>query len=273
MTQADSTARLRSLGLRTDLIFHKYSGIIEDKDEYFVIKTPSRPTYYWGNFLIMNDPPREGDYDSWVAIFEKEIGPCAERGFFVITWDNVDGEKGEIQQFVDAGYDIEVLSTLTANHVQPPPKYDPNLIVRPLRSDRDWEDYIDIHFDPAWRYGDPDSQRKFIASGRDSIRAMTEAGLGTRFGVEVDGRLVADLGVYREGKLARFNNVATHRDFQRRGICSTLVYEASRRTLEMPAIETLVMQADDAYHAGQIYESIGFRCHEKFVNVNWYEKD
>lgn len=41
-------------------------------------------------------------------------------------------------------------------------------------------------------------------------------------------------------------------DFQRRGVCQTLIYEASRHLLDSGAIDHLVMCADPDYHATKI---------------------
>lgn len=271
MTPLDKVARLTSLGLKTDLIFQQFTAEIEDRGDYLVVRNPSRPRFFWGNYLIMNGPPLPGDFEKWIGLFEKEIARRDERGFVAITWDGIDGHRGEVQPFLDFGFELEIIVVLTTDHVEKPPKYDPNLAVRAYRSDRDWERWVDIHFQTDWKYGD--GQQQFLAGQRDSVRALTEAGRGVRYGVELDGELVADLGFYWNGDIARFNNVATHRDYRRRGIGSTLVYEASKRALEDHGMRTLVMQADEAYHAAAIYESIGFKPMERLVTLTWYDPD
>lgn len=47
----------KSLGLRTDMIFHRFSAQVDDRGDYVVIRTPSRPDYLWGNCLIMRAAP------------------------------------------------------------------------------------------------------------------------------------------------------------------------------------------------------------------------
>ena len=270
-TPLDKVARLTSLGLKTDLIFQQFTAEIEDRGDYLVVRNPSRPRFFWGNYLIMNNPPSPGDLEKWTGLFEKEIGKRDERGFVAITWDSIDGQKGEVQPFLDSGFELETIVVLTSTHVHKPQKYDQSLVVRPYRSDLDWDRYVDIHFQTDWKYGD--GQQQFHEGQRDNIRALTEAGLGIRYGIELDGELVADLGIYWDGNIGRFNNVATHRDFRRRGLCSTLVYEASRRAFEELGMKTLVMQADEDYHAAAIYESIGFKPLERLVTLTWYDPD
>jgi len=54
--------KVRSLGYRTDLIFPRFDGEIIDREGYLVIRTPTNPTYFWGNFLLFQNPPGAGDF-------------------------------------------------------------------------------------------------------------------------------------------------------------------------------------------------------------------
>ena len=53
---------VKSLGYKTDLIFPAFDGEIVDRGDYLVVRTPSNPYFYWGNFLLFPRPPAEGDY-------------------------------------------------------------------------------------------------------------------------------------------------------------------------------------------------------------------
>ena len=64
---------VRSLAYRTDLIFPTFDGEIFDRGNYLVIRTPSNPTFYWGNFLLFDQPPSKGDYSRWQEKFVEEI--------------------------------------------------------------------------------------------------------------------------------------------------------------------------------------------------------
>ena len=50
---------IRNLGYRTDCVILHYNGQIEEKEDYYVIRTPSNPTYYWGNFLLYKFAPKK----------------------------------------------------------------------------------------------------------------------------------------------------------------------------------------------------------------------
>ena len=43
---------LRSLGYRTDLIFARFQGVVEDLGDVTRVLNPDNPTHYFGNFVI-----------------------------------------------------------------------------------------------------------------------------------------------------------------------------------------------------------------------------
>lgn len=104
-------------------------------------------------------------------------------------------------------------------------------------------------------------------------RQMARLGRGEWFGAFYQDRLVADLGLFCESGIARFQSVETHPDFRRRGICGALVYQASRYGLERLEADVLVMIADEHYFAAHIYETIGFKPAERQVGLEWSEKE
>ena len=96
---------------------------------------------------------------------------------------------------------------------------------------------------------------------------MSHAGLGHWFGAFLGSKLVGDLGLFVENGIGRFQNVTTHPDFRRRGICGTLVHAVATYALSNMGAKTLVMVADEAYHAAKIYESVGFKPTERQAGV------
>jgi GNAT superfamily N-acetyltransferase len=263
---------LRSLGYRTNLIFPRFDGEVHDRGEYLVVRTPSNPNFWWGNFLLFAAPPGVGDRKRWEALFAQEIGVPPAVQHRVFGWDSPEGERGEIGPFLEAGYEPEEYIVLTARQVNPPPKWCEEVTVRPLVSDDDWEQATvnQILCRDAWH-----TEEAYTPYKRNQMvryRAMAAAGLGNAFGAFLGERLVGDLGIYRDGPVARFQSVVVHPDFRRRGICGTMVYEASRYALEGLGVETLVMEADEHYHAARIYESVGFRPTERSIGVQYRPK-
>jgi RimJ/RimL family protein N-acetyltransferase len=263
---------LKSLLLCTDLIFHRFAGEVEVKPDYTVIRTPSQPDYFWGNYLILPGPPSLGDYALWLAAFEREIGAREQRGFMALTWDGRDGEAGAVEPFLEAGFALQRSTGLviaSPEQLQQPPHLNPNLQWQILSSASDWLASDQVHFDPDWPYGHADAQRAFIATQRQSAQAMVDAGLGLRFCAKIADQVVADLGIYWDGSLGRFNNVSTHPHFWGQGICQSLVYYAAQYVFAECGLRTLVIEAESDSQAGRIYQRLGFVATEQKLALEW----
>ncbi|MCP4142419.1 MAG: GNAT family N-acetyltransferase [Chloroflexi bacterium] len=263
---------IRSLGYRTDLIFPRFDGKMIDRDDYLVILTPSNPGFYWGNFLLFSNPPQEGDLERWKDIFSKEISSQYLTEHFAFGWDTIKGEMGEISAFLDDGFNLLKTVVLSTQAVTPPPKYNEEVVIRPLREDWEWEEAIQNQVLCREPVHELKSYKVFKTKQMLRYRKMSEAGLGFWFGAFLDNKLVADLGVFTDKEIGRFQQVGTHPDYRRRGICGTLVYKVSQYAFKNMNVETLVMAADEEYHAAKIYESVGFQPREHQVGIDWFPK-
>lgn len=264
----------KSLAIQTDHFFSRFFGEVFDRGSYMVVKTPSRPNYFWGNYLVMPEPPAPGALKDWIALYNSEFD-IKKQGFMTFAVDAPGGEMGAAQEFRDFGFRCFTHKILITSSVNPPPKLNMQTEVREIKSDSEWEQLVDVHYSNEW-YLNVDSQRPFLRDKLLDLRRMCEAGLGKRFGAFLKGRVVADLGIYTAHGAAkgigRFNEVATHRDFRRQGLCGTLVYRSAMAALESMDVETLVMEADEKYHAAAIYESVGFKSTQRFVGFEWFDK-
>ncbi len=264
--------KISSLGYRTDLIFPKFDGQIIDRGSYLVILTPSNPTYYWGNFLLFPNPPGQNNFNTWKKIFAKEIGSPPHVQHMAFAWDSIDGQTGEVKPFLDDGFNLNQLVVLTTQQVLPPPKYNREVIIRPIATDGEWEQALEnqiVCHGPE--YNEP-GYRVFKTAQMARYRQMIQAGLGQWFGAFLENQLVADLGIFLEKELGRFQQVETHPDFRRRGICGALVYQVSSYAFAQMGAKTLVMIADENYHAARIYETVGFKPTERSANLDWWDK-
>lgn len=263
---------IRSLGYRTDLIFPRFDGEIIDRGGYLVALTPQNPSFFWGNFVLFPGPPGAGDLKRWKGVFDEEIRSRLAVDHYAFGWDGVDGEMGEIGPFDAEGFSLNRSVVLAADRVRIPRKYDRSVVVRPIEGDDEWEEATRNQIacsDPCF---DPENYKIFKDGQMARYRKMAASGLGFWFGAFLEEKLVADLGIFSTGSLGRFQNVGTHPDYRRRGICGALVHQASLFALDKMKVETLVMVADQDYHALGIYESVGFISKERQVGAYWWEK-
>ena len=259
--------QIQSLGYRVHLIFPHFDGVVTDKGDYTVIRTPTNPGYYWGNFLLFAHPPQTGDLERWQGLFAREIGRPPAVNHVVFGWDSPEGTQGEIAPFLDAGFRFAEHLIMAAQAVHPPRKWNDAVAIRPIRGDQEWEQALDISLRcfPGEEHGE--SYAPFMRREMARFRRMSEAGRGHWFGAFLDDRMVAGLGLYFEDGVGSFEQVGTHPDFQRQGICSTMVFRAAEYAFQHMGIHTLALAADEDYHAVKIYESVGFKVVERQVGL------
>lgn len=262
---------LKSQFQQAILLKDRQTANITDKGSYLVVRTPDRPDYFWGNYIIMSSAPRLDSYSEWLAIFESEIGPKSQTGFVAITWDSP-GDQGHCAQFTDNGLDLQTSLILSASDVHTPPKSNPHVTIKPLQAESDFAQAIDVHFTPDWQYSSDEDQIKFLNDSAKRFRKLIDAGTAISVGAFLGDELTAVVEIYYNDTLCVLDSVATHRDHRGQGICSSLTYYASQYALRQLNCQTLTLEADEKYHAAKIYESIGFRPTEKLYRLEWYDK-
>jgi ribosomal protein S18 acetylase RimI-like enzyme len=250
---------IASLAFRTDLAMLEHSGsVVEDRDTHLVVRTPDNPTFWWGNFLLLGAAPRDAaEAREWLATFESEFPQARHRTFGV---DGSAGSRDDLAPFVDLGLDIDVSTVMTATSVHEPPRPNTDATCRPLRTDDDWEQQIEVS-----RAGEDEGNDLPFATARAAAqRRLVEAGYGAWWGAFDEGRLLASMGLFTASPgLARFQSVKTHPDARGRGLAGTLVHRVSRYGFDELGARTLVMVADPDYLAIRIYRSVGFADDER----------
>jgi ribosomal protein S18 acetylase RimI-like enzyme len=264
---------VKSLGYRTDLIFPGFDGEIIDRGAYMVIRTPTNPTFYWGNFLLFADPPVEGDFPRWTGLFAKEIGTPPLTRHMTFGWDTVHGEQGVTAPFLENGFRLEESTVLTARTLTPPAHSAQDMVVRPLESDEDWAQSVENQVATREPEFTEAGHRVFRQRAMERYRKMAARGLGDWFGGFLGNRLVADLGIFHAGRVGRYQSVQTHPEFRRQGAAGTLVYEASRYAINRYGLETLVIVAETDSDAGRLYQSLGFAVAELQVGLGKWKSD
>ncbi len=250
---------VRSLGYRTDLMIRSLEGSqVEDRGDYLVIRTLRNPGYWWGNFLLLEAPPEQGETGSWLETFSAEF-PRARH--VALGIDVTDGSDVNASELLKHGLHPERTAVLTARDVHEPPHLNRAACIRALAGDSDWRQAAELR--TVVNEGEPGSEPAFLQARIRAERGLTEAGHGTWLGAFLDGQLVAQLGLVSNGSgIARYQNVETHPQARRQGLAGTLVWHAGQQCLRAGAATTLVMLADPDDVAIRIYQSVGFACAE-----------
>jgi GNAT superfamily N-acetyltransferase len=237
------------------MIFHRNGGVVSDRGDCVVVETPDNPTFYFGNLIHFSAPPTDDDVRRWPARFAEAFAGRPEVRHVTLSWD---GPIGAAEAFVPLGYRLERSVVLSATAVHRPPKCDDGAEVRALATAADFEQALDNQVEARDARFAKEPYTRYASGRMARWRGMAAAGLGAWHGAFLAGRLVADCGLFFDDAagVGRFQAVSTHPDFRRRGLCGRLVWEVARAGLQR--VPTLVMVADDEYHAARIYESVGF---------------
>ncbi len=254
---------IRGLGFRTDLALLEISGTqLTDRGDHIVVRTPDNPTFWWGNFLLLAAPPADrDDAQRWLDMFEAEFPGAEHRA---IGLDGPDVTPTDPAPFRALGLESETSSVMTATSVHEPPRPNTEATYRPLESDADWEQQVELTI-----VGETIGySREFVEPRTAAYRRLVEGGHGQYWGAFEDGRLLSSMGLFRASPgLARFQTVKTHPDARGRGLAGTLVHRISELGFADLEAETLVMVADPEYLAIRVYRSVGFADTEVQVAV------
>jgi RimJ/RimL family protein N-acetyltransferase len=253
---------MANLGWATDLMFLRWLGEVEKLADCTRIRTPSNPTFHWGNFLYFDRRPGQGDEIRWREIFAREF-PGAS--YEAIGWESESPETDDLSMFAGTKLEREVCSVMSGRTVCPPRYPNSEVVVRPLETDADWKQALENQIACRGDEYEEASYRVYKTALMPNYRRLQTEGLGAWFGAFLGERLVADCGLFFDGRLGRYQSVGTHPKFRRRGICATLVHAVARHGFDVWGLETLVIVAEDDQPAGRIYASLGFTVTEKQV--------
>lgn len=273
---------IRSLAWTTDIDVLPLDREVERRETYWRIRSPTNPGHWWGNFLLFDRPPGQGDRERWEDGFQREFGAEKEVRHRTFAWDSPDGDLGQAEsEFLPNGYRLEHTIALTArpSDLIPHPRENREVLVRQLDpaggSDHKlWAEVVELQVASRDAFIDEASHRQFVLARQADLRRLFRAGRGGWFvALTGDGRagepshVVGSCGLVVTGPRGRYQAVDTAQAYRRRGICSRLVVEAARLSQAAHRIEHLVICADPAYHALGIYESLGFSGAERVSGV------
>lgn len=252
---------LQSLGVRTEVMFAEE---LVDRGDYLVARTPSNPTFFWGNILVFPEPPRLQDLTdggSWMAAFEREFPSCKHRSF---VWDRVDGEGLDRAGMERLGFMLD--ETILFQVRSPPDEERLRADVRPIGND--WAPVVEL-LDRCFTPGGARAEgyRAFLGLLMKRYVTLVAEGRGHWFGAFRDGDLVGTCGVFEHEGLVRFQVVAVHPEHRRQGLAAALVAEVARFARRKWPEARILIGASPESDAERIYRRLGFDPLEHIVGL------
>lgn len=248
------------LSYRTDFIFHRPNGIVEEHADYWVVRTPNNPTFWFGNFILFKRAPKATDLKPWLKTHRNAFGEFLKHHIF--GWD--EPREGDISAFLEDGFQTSHGISLMMNEYSTPVPINPSITVRPIQTDEDWEavlheqelvDNIDFSY--------PDDNGVFRRKQMMAYQKLIEAGRGHWWGAFEHENLVGDMGLFFDetNEVGRFQNVSTHPAHRRKRICTTLLDHIVRHAFETVGAKQLVIAtgAEEDNPAIPTYKNFGFQ--------------
>ena len=251
----------RTLEMRTEALVMGAGSVWEDLGDRVIQRTPSEPTYWYGNRVIWRVPPT--DLERHLAAMA-EAFPEAPHG--VVTWDVPDMAPPD---GLPDGWQLDHAQTM-ALEGQIAEAADPEgLALRPIETDEDWAQVVALQTETTVPEGEPvlPAHAEFQARRFAHRRADCAAGRSAWFGAFDGDLLVGDMGIVVGQGLARYQNVETRPSHRRRGIAATLLRHALRwaRDRDPECLAVIVADRDSA--PGRLYARAGFTVHETTVTL------
>ena len=258
---------IRSLGFRTDLRLLEMTGSeIEDRGTHLVVRTPANPTYFWGNFLLLEQLPVPGGEREVIGAFHTEF-PLAEH--VSIGVDGTDDLTDAVQPFVEAGIEVDSGTVLTAGALVAAAARR-----RGRRRPARWRATTTGSAAPgsATTCGRRPTRTTFMTYARRKNDAGAAASSpaasagGTARSSATSSSARPAIFVTHAG-IARYQSVETHPDHRRQGLAAAVVHAAGEHALAAYGIEVLVIAADTDGDAIRIYRRLGFADVERHLTM------
>ncbi|HVJ63942.1 MAG TPA: GNAT family N-acetyltransferase [Bdellovibrionota bacterium] len=258
---------MTTLGLKTELMFHRHNGVVEERADYQLVRTPSNPTYFYGNLLVFKNAPQSGDLERWTKLYENEFAKIEGIEHQTFLWGTGTPEPAELERFKATGFEYSETVVLVAEAItiQHP---NTNFEFRRIETPEEWQQVIELHVEVSRDEFRPELYRSFAKKRYDNYRRLQESGMGAWYGAFDGNLLVSDLGLYQEDGVARFQNIETHPFYRRQGICQSLIRHAALDS----GGRFFVMQAEEDGPAIAMYKRIGFEPREIIAGLCLYDR-
>ncbi len=256
----------KSLGYQTDFAVRATEGSeISRKEGYWRIETPSSPTFYWGNFLLLDESLHSNGWRFATELFTDEF---PNSGHIAIGYDTTSAPETSFRDFINNGIDLEETTILLAKPESIISVRTTEAIIRPLVSENDWSQYVELGTSTRGEGFSESGYRDYLNSRVPEKRKASANGKAMWFGAFAEGQLASHLGIYDAGEgVSRYQQIATLPTFQRNGFASDLIRVASDYAASVFAARRLVIAADPTYHAINLYKNLGFEIFESQVQL------
>lgn len=250
--------KMQNLGFLTDFkLLGADSEIIEYAD-YFLVKTPSNPTFIDGNCMVLKTLELLQDKVKLEAVFKAHFKMATQKHHLSFKlMDNLSEDL--LKNYLKDKYLYDRLAVMT--YVQSnisAPVYDENKwVIRPFLSELDWEKWAENEIKERPTIFSKASFQGYLIGRMEVYKQLNKQGFGNFYGVFQEEDLLSSAGLYIFDGIGRFQQVRTIEHARRQGMCNALIQSIYKSN--ETKMKAAVIVADEAYHALKLYEGLGFR--------------
>jgi GNAT superfamily N-acetyltransferase len=237
----------------TDLVILAMTGSdIEVRTDHLVVRTDANPTYHWGNCVHVTDPGAVDDAPRWRSVF---VAAFPEADWVAVGLPRMPRHP---ERWSALGLEVEQDDVLTTRTLPRQAPLAGGYTARRLAGD-DWQGYLARAMADNAETGEypADSFEPYMRAQAAARRSLSEQGHAAFFGAFADRELVADLGIVRCGRTARYQSVGTSSAHRRCGLATHLLGVAARWAGDR-GCDRWVIVTEATNPAGRVYRSVGF---------------
>jgi len=261
---------MNNLGFSTDLIFLEDTREIVEQTEYTAFRSPNNPTYYFGNFLLLPQAPKNSEKQYWENHFDQAFSNIDGIGHYTFIWHTA---PTNISTYLAANYEYCHCLVLSAQ-VQDlclPKHLNRQVQLQAFSTTTHWQQWIDLGVEERPKAHDEKAYRRFMERSAAQYQQLYKGGQGNFYGAFDNGELVASAGLFYGNNVGRFQRVLTKTSHRKQGICKTLLAHMCK--LGFAQASTLVMLAESDYHALKIYQKLGFVHKQDQFSLCWWPRN
>jgi len=255
---------IRTLGVSSDLLVMQGISKITEYGGYAVQETPTEPDFWVGNQLIL----RNAGTDATLAHtqFRKHF---PKTHHMALVWDLPQMTVQSIDPgFAAQGWEVETFDVLSLEGAIADAQIPDGITLRALDGPDDWARAQALQLEIGIEEGHPAvSHEAFLERRNVSRRTQIAKGLGQWFGAFEGDLLVAQMGMFNDARVSRYQSVETRASHRRRGICAALLRHCCLWAQDRAPDATPVIVAEGDSDAGRLYRRMGFGPAEVLVGA------
>lgn len=235
---------------KSDFMFHRVSGKVTQKDDYYEISIESNPDFIWGNYYAFSNTAAIAKYYQHL-----ESESIKRHGFFAFSYNTPRKDLDLVNEYQAKGFDIDIDEGMIRTESMIEIKNE-NLSLGIVSTDEEWQEVIHNQLKNS---GLPKDETGFLEKRFIDYRKMLDEGQGHWFYAKKEGRIVGDLGLFFDDENARFQQVGTIEDARNQGVCQSLVSFSGNYCLNKLRMKSLTIVAEKGSAANYIYKKLGFK--------------